>query len=357
MATAKNRALDVLRHERTTRTYAPEFGHLLESEWTRASLIEERFSVSGVKDDFLRMMFSCCHPGLSEEAQVSLVLNILCGFSMGEVAGALMSRPDAVEKRIQRAKKLLAASQRLFDIAVRADFAARLPAVGRALYFLFNEGYHGAHPESAIRVELCEEAMRLTDALIEYPPAATPATLALAALMRLHAARLPARTNASGEIQPLDEQNRALWDAELIREGMAFLERSAAGAEMSPYHLEAAIASVHAAAQRMEDTDWSEIISYYDALMRVTPSPVVALNRAIAIAQRDGPDRGLEAIQLIDEKERLDRYPFYAATLGELEYRRGQFTAARAHFRAAQALARNPTEKNFFKRRVQSCGK
>jgi RNA polymerase sigma factor (sigma-70 family) len=210
MTTAKNGALDRLRHERTKRTYAPELGHLLESEWTRASLIEERFSASGVKDDFLRMMFSCCHPGLSEEAQVSLMLNILCGFSTGEVASALVSRTDAVEKRTQRAKKVLATSKRLFDIAVPADFAVRLPAVQRALYLLFNEGYHGAHPESAIRAELCQEAMRLTDALIEYPPSATPATLALAALMRLHAARLPGRTNASGEIQPLDEQNRAL---------------------------------------------------------------------------------------------------------------------------------------------------
>jgi RNA polymerase sigma factor (sigma-70 family) len=355
MTTAKHCALDVLRRERTARTYAPELGHLLESEWTRASLVEERFSAGAMKDELLRMMFSCCHPGLPEEAQVSLILNILCGFGVDEVANALVSRPAAVEKRIQRAKKLLAGSRRLFDIAVPADFAVRLPAVQRALYLLFNEGYHGAHPESAIRAELCQEAMRLTDALIGYPSAATPVTFALAALMRLHAARLPARTNADGDMQPLDEQNRSLWDAGLIHEGLSYLERSAAGTEMSPYHLEAAIASVHARAPRMKDTDWTAIIRYYDALMGVAPSPVVALNRAIAVAQRDGPERGLEAIDAIDGKERLDRYPFYAAAQGELEYRRGQLRAASDHFRTAQSLARNPAEKNFFQRRIQTC--
>ena len=161
MATAKNRALDVLRRQRTARTFAPELGRLLESEWTLAPVVEELFAANAIKDDLLRMMFSCCHPRLSEEAQVALILNILCGFSVDEIAGAFVSSHAAIEKRITRAKKIFSGSKRLFDVTAPAEFSKRLPAVQRALYFLFNEGYHGASPETAVRTELCHEAMRL----------------------------------------------------------------------------------------------------------------------------------------------------------------------------------------------------
>ena len=201
MATAKNRALDVLRRERTARTFAPELGRLLESEWTVAPAVHELFGPSAIKDDQLRMMFSCCHPRLPEEAQVALMLHILCGFSVSEVASAFVSGEAAMEKRISRAKKVLAGSKRLFDIADADDFAARLPAVQRALYLLFNEGYHGASRRIAVRAELCHEAMRLATLLREHPLAATPATYALSALMCLHAARLPARLDASGDLR------------------------------------------------------------------------------------------------------------------------------------------------------------
>jgi RNA polymerase sigma factor (sigma-70 family) len=161
MATAKHRALDVLRRERTARTYAPELGRLLESEWTLAPVVEEMFGAQMIKDGQLRMMFSCCHPRLPEETQVALMLNILCGFSVSEIASAFLSSRAAIEKRISRGKKVLAGSKRLFEIADAADLSARLPAVHRALYLLFNEGYHGASAESVVRVELCREAMRL----------------------------------------------------------------------------------------------------------------------------------------------------------------------------------------------------
>src|SRR6201993_984680 len=187
MATAKNRALDVLRRRRTAHTFAPELARLIESEWTLAPAVEELFAANAIKDDLLRMMFSCCQPRLAEEAQVALILNILCGFSINEIASAFVSSHAAIEKRITRAKKLLAASKRLFDVAAPAEFAARLPAVHRALYLLFNEGYHGASAESAVRAGLCREAMRLAALLREHPLAATPATFALSALMSLHA--------------------------------------------------------------------------------------------------------------------------------------------------------------------------
>src|SRR3984885_7761505 len=183
MTTAKNCALDVIRRERTARTFAPEVGRLLESEWTLAPVMEEMFGASAIKDDLLRMMFSCCHPRLSEQAQVALVLHILCGFSVSEIAGAFVSSHAAIEKRISRAKKVLAGSKRLFDVTGADDFSGRLPAVQRALYLLFNEGYHGASCGSAVRAELCQEAMRLTGLLLDYPLAAMPATFALSALM------------------------------------------------------------------------------------------------------------------------------------------------------------------------------
>lgn len=355
MATAKNRALDVLRRQRTARTFAPEVGRLLDSEWTRVSAIEELFAEDAIRDDLLRMIFSCCQPRLPEEAQVALVLHILCGFSVGEVASAFVSSHAAMEKRIGRAKKTLATSKKLFDVQAGADFSVRLPAVQRALYLLFNEGYHGASPESAVRSELCREAMRLTALLLEHPLGRTPATCALAALLCLHAARLPGRVDADGNLSSLLEQDRSQWDKELVREGLRLLEQSASGAELSEYHVEAAIAAVHARAASVEETDWNQIVGLYDLLMQTRASPVVGLNRAIAVAQRDGAERGLAAIDAIADKARLVRYPFYFAALGELEFRCGRLEAARNNFETASRLARNAMERRFLAARVKAC--
>lgn len=355
MATAKNRALDLLRRERTARTFAPELGRLLESEWTLAPVVEELFEANMVKDGQLRMMFSCCHPRLPEEAQVALILNILCGFSVDEIVSAFLSSHAAIEKRISRAKKVLAACSKLFEISGDRDFLARLSAVHRALYLLFNEGYHGASRESTVRAELCREAMRLTALLQEHALSSTPATCALSALMCLHAARLPSRLDASGNLSSFFDQDRSKWDQQLITEGLWFLDRSAGGDELTEYHVEAAIASLHATASRVEDTDWGRIAELYDTLATIRPSPVVALNRAIAVAQLEGPERGLEEIRAIPDVDRLSAYPFYPATLGELELRRGNFDAAREHFRNAMALARNDMERRFLKCRMDAC--
>ena len=197
--------------------------------------------------------------------------------------------------------------------------------------------------------------MRLVALLLEHPPAATPATHALAALMCLHAARLPARIDSDGDLSSLVEQDRSRWDAALIDRGLALLERSAAGEEVTPYHVEAAIAATHASAASIEDTDWAAIVSLYDRLMAIASSPVVALNRAIAVGERDGPARGIEAIEAIHDRDRLARYPFYPAALGELELRRGNLAAARERFRDALALARNEAERRFLLRRIESC--
>jgi RNA polymerase sigma factor (sigma-70 family) len=356
MAVAKNRALDVLRRERTARTFAPELGLLLNSEWTVAPLVEELFGPNAIKDDQLRVMFSCCYPKLTEEAQVALILHILCGFSVGETASAFVSNHSAIEKRMSRAKKVLAESTRLFDLSNADDFATRLPAVQRALYLLFNEGYHGASQETAVRADLCHEALRLTRLLLDHPLGGTPSTDALAALICFDAARLPARVDASGNLNSLFDQDRSQWDQQLVKEGLQFLERSASGPELTEYHVEAAIAAIHASARQAEDTDWGTIVSLYNLLITIRPSPIVALNRAIAIAQHEGPERGLEQMLAIGDTDRLSTYPFYPAALGELELRLGNYNLAREHFREALSLGRNPMERRFLKQRLAACG-
>ncbi len=354
MTAAKNRAIDVLRRERTARTFAPEMGRLLETEWTLSPAVNEAFEVHTIRDEQLRMMFSCCQPSLAEDVQVALILNILCGFSAGEIAAAFLTSRAAVEKRIARGKKTLAASKRLFDL-VDTDFVSRLDSVQRALYLLFNEGYHGSSPELAVRSDLCAEAIRLVMLLREYPPSDTPATSALAALMHLHAARLVTRVDAAGELSRLSEQDRARWDRRLIDQGLGLFDRSATGNELTVYHLQAAIAAEHVRAASVADTNWETIVALYDHLQRLAPSPVVELNRAIAIGERDGAAAGLAALESIANRQRLAEYPFYHAAVAELELRLGYGARARDHFAAAIEVSRNSMERRFLERRVREC--
>jgi len=355
MKTARNRALDVLRRERTARTFAPEYGRLLHTEWTLANSVQEAFDSTDVREDQLRMMFSCCHQRLPEAAQVMLVLALVGGFGVREIEAAFVSSHAAVEKRLTRAKRVLKESGVLFEIADAADFAQRLPAVQRALYLIFSEGYHGASSEAVVRTDLCHEAIRLTRLLAKHGLAATPSTHALLALMYLNGARLPARLGDSGNLTALFEQDRSRWDRNMIEEGIGWLERSATGSEMTSYHVEAAIAAVHARAPSTEATDWSAIVSLYDTLMQIAPSPIVALNRAIAVAQRDGPARGSDALDAIVDRDRLEEYPFYHAARGEFALRLGNDAIAREHFRAAAALARNAEERRFYENRLAAC--
>jgi RNA polymerase sigma-70 factor (ECF subfamily) len=355
MTAARNRALDALRRERTVRTFAPELDQLLRSEWTAAPALAEEFGPARIKDDMLRMMFSCCNPALGEPAQLAVILNILCGFTAAEISAAFLSPQSAVEKRLARAKKALARTPGLLDVGDAAQFDTRLPTVLGALYLLFNEGYHGASSRTAIRSELCREAMRLIDLLLEHGRGRMPAALALAALMSFNAARLPARIGAGGELVALGDQDRAAWDQRLIARGFALLDASATGTEVSHYHVEAAIASVHAEAATLKDTDWRKIITLYDLLLTLKPSPVVALNRAIAVAEAHGPERGLQELGALSVPESFEHYPFYQATLGELTLRCGRPDKARLHFQAAKASARNGMERQFLAERAEAC--
>jgi RNA polymerase sigma-70 factor (ECF subfamily) len=351
---ARNRVLDAFRRERTARGRAPELQRFLESEQSATPPVEALRVDDTPRDDELRMMFSCCHPRLPEDVQVALVLNILCGFGAAEIARAFLVTTAAIEKRLSRGKKVLAESRHLFELTAD-DFVARLSAVQRALYLLFSEGYHGACEEALVREELCAEALRLSRLLVAHAPSSTPATRALAALMCLDAARLPGRIDAAGNLKALFEQDRSFWDGALIAEGLQLLDASATGDELTSYHVEAGIAARHAAAGSADETRWGEIVALYDVLMRIRPSPVVALNRAMAMAQHEGPAKGLAAIHAIEGTDRLAGYPFYPASLGELELRASRPEVAIGHFRAARQIARNDGERRFLDARIGEC--
>ena len=361
LATAKHRALDVLRSERTARQFAPELSRLGASsrpvEDELASAVERAFLPSTIRDEQLRMMFSCCQPGLPIPAQIALILNVLCGFGAAEIASALLTGRAAMEKRIARGKKLLARKRSLFDLS-DADLEPRLRAVRQALYLLFNEGYHGASAASAVRPELCEEALRLSALLCDgfasstATLTSTPTSHALSALMCLNAARLPARVDAAGDLVAFSEQDRSRWDARLVERGLDHFERSRAGAELSAFHVEAAIAVAHASAPSFAATDWSTIVQLYDRLLSVAPSPVAALSRAIAIGERDGAEAARSELARLENVVQLRTFPFFHAALGELELRLGDGASARAHLQAALRLARNEAERRFLQKRL-----
>ena len=341
MTVAKNRALDILRSEKRSRNVSEEYANHLSADLGG----EELASLNAINDDQLRLMFSCGHPQLSEEAQVAIMLHYLCGFSVKEVAQAYLSALPAIDKRITRGKKVLAASGALFDVTQSRDFLERLPVIHRAIYLLFNQGYHGGSSDSPVQPLLCREAIRLVDMLLENANGRTTETFALAALMHLHAARLPAKLNISGELTQLLDQDRSLWDQAHIQAGFQYLERASTGQVLTEFHLEALIAGSHATAPNLASTDWSGIIALYDALLRLNPSPVVALNRAIAVSQAEGPARGLEEIRQISDAERLEGYPFYWAACGELQSQIGLGVEAQRSFGKAFGLARSLAER------------
>ncbi|MHB8637120.1 MAG: RNA polymerase sigma factor [Fimbriimonadaceae bacterium] len=356
MLTAKHRALQVLRRERTARNFAPEIGRLLESEWTLAPTVDDMLDPDAIKDDELRVMFSCCDRKIRIDGQVALILNILCGFAVDEIAAAFFDSHSAVEKRLTRAKKVLAGSHRLFDVTYEDEFVQRVSAVQRALYLLFNEGYHGTSTALSVRFELCNEALRLVGILIDHPYGRTPITYALGAVICLHGARLPARLSPSGEFIQLADQDRSLWNSALITKGARWLELAASGDDLSDYHVEAMIAMMHASAARIEDTNWQAIVEHYDLLLVLRPSPVVALNRAIALAQFEGPERGLAELDAIPNKSRLLNYPFYFAALADCNAQLGRLVEATDLLVQASTVARTETERRFFGKRIADLG-
>ena len=354
---AKNRALDLLRRQGTEDRLAPELLSSLEEAATPGDPQSENLQGHQLPDDELRLMFSCCDPALSAQAQVAIILKYLCGFSVQEIAQAFLSSEGAVEKLLFRSRRALEERGELFEVRDPRQVRARLPSVQSAVYLLFSEGYHGAHQEQAVREDLCHEAVRLGVLLTRMPgtrPA--PETQALLALFCFLAARLPSRVSEDGDLLLLGEQDRALWNGELVAEGLRRLDLSAEGEALTAWHLEAAIAGQHARAKGFAETDWEAIRGLYDLLLRLRPSPVVALNRAIAIGMAEGPEAGLLALSLIEDRERLSRYPFLPAAVAEFELRSGQPARAVMQLRAALKLARNPAETAVLRRKLAACG-
>jgi RNA polymerase sigma-70 factor (ECF subfamily) len=308
-----------------------------------------------IEDSQLRMMFACCHPRLARENQLALTLKALCGFGDSEIAHALLVSEAAIKKRLQRATRDLIDQQVALEPPPADELAARLDSVHQVLYLLFNEGYSSSRGESAIRTDLCEEAARLCHLLCSHPRFALPATRALMALMLFHGARLDARVDEHGHILLLEDQDRDRWDWGLIRRAQEFLDQSAEGSVVSPYHLEAAIACLHCAAESYGETDWPAILRLYDALITTNRSPVYALNRAIVVAEIEGPQAGLAALDELGRDPTLRHYHLFDATLGELYRRAGDLARARAHLEAARLNTRSDFDRELIERRLARC--
>ncbi len=353
MRAARNLALDVVRRQKVFREKEPEIIRLIEQE--SANPASSVFSEQEIADDRLRMMFVCCHPQIPAEAQVALALKTLCGFSPKEISRAFLTTEAAIAKRLTRAKQKIRDVHIAFEIPAGEALAGRLEGVLQTLYLMFNEGYKASSGDRLIREDICAEAIRMTSLLAEHPAGNQPKTHALLALMLLSAARIPARMDDEGHILRLQEQDRSSWNQPMMARGMFHLAQSAAGGEVTGYHLQAGIAACHCAARDFESTDWRRILSLYDRLLEFDHSPVVALNRAVAIAQAQGPEAGMAAVQAIGNLPSLESYYLFHAVLGEFQLRLNQPQAAAGHFRKALELAEIKSEQEFFAKRLQAC--
>jgi RNA polymerase sigma factor (sigma-70 family) len=348
---AMNLARDAMRHRRMA--YSKEDSIITHIEQTLSTEPTEAENDSRIRDDSLRLMFVCCHPSVAADAQVVLALKVLCGFSTGEIARAFMSTEAAIEKQLTRTKQRIGGAKIGFDIPEGENLAERLEGVHAALYLLFNEGHKASSGDKLIREELCREAIRLMSLLVEHPAGNTPRSHALLALMLLTAARFPSRIDEYGEILRLDDQDRSKWDQALIARGLFHLAHSASGNDVSEYHLQAGIAACHCLARDFASTEWARILRHYDDLLRLKPSPLIELNRAVAIAQLHGAQAGLDAVNTISQPERMDSHYLLHAVKGELNLRLGQHKAAAECFKRALKLATVGPEQAYLEKQLQ----
>jgi len=356
MATAKNRALDVLRRGQRLEGKHEQLRHQMEARQMSPKDLDAAID-ENVGDDLLRLMLIACHPILSREGRVALTLRLLGGLTGEEIARAFLVPEPTIAQRIIRAKRTLAEERVPFEVPRRAALAERLSSVLEVIYLVFNEGYSATAGEDWIRPGLCEDALRLGRILAELVPNEAEVR-GLVALMEIQASRLRARTGPSGEPILLLDQNRARWDQLLIRRGLAALERAEAmGAEHGPYLLQAAIAACHARARTAEETDWSRIVSLYDKLARVAPSPIVELNRAVAISMASGPAAGLQAVDALASDPVLENYHLLPSVRGDLLYKLGRFVEAREEFERAASMTRNARERALLLERAASCAR
>jgi RNA polymerase sigma-70 factor (ECF subfamily) len=353
MRTARNLALDVVRRQKVFREKEAEIVRLMDRPGGGPD--EAVFADQEIADDRLRLMFVCCHPEIPLPDQVALALKTLCGFGITEISRAFLTTDAALAKRLVRAKQKIRDAGITFEIPAGEELTRRLDGVLQALYLLFNEGYKASSGDSLVREELCREAIRLTSLLAEHPAGNQPQTHALLALMLFNAARLAARVDGDGNLLRLQEQDRSRWDNASIARALFHLAQSASGEHLSVYHLQAGIAACHCAAPDYDSTDWPRILALYDQLLAVDNSPIVALNRAVALANVQGPAAGIDALQSIRHRSELNSYYLLYAVLGDFEIRQSNHTTALDCFRQALKLTDLKSEQQFLSQRIREC--
>ena len=351
---ARNKAIDVLRRQKRTDALAQQITPLLQSEYSLVPTVHETVQAGSINDDQLRMMFVCCHPSLSAEAQVALILKTLCGFSVTEIAKSFLTGYGTIEKRLYRARQSFRDNQVSFDLPPENEISNRLENVLTAIYLLFNEGYNSTQHEKLVREDLMQEAMRLCELICSSTLVEQAEARALLALMNFIASRNETRLDDAGNILLLAQQDRGRWNKERIREGIRHLERSTESDRISRYHLEAMIAYEHAAAPTYEQTNWNSILRYYDLLRVHYPSPIVELNRAIAIGEWYGPAEGIKAIESIPPSAPLLTYYLLPATLGEFWLKLQQKEKAIRYFNEAKSLTHSAAEKKLLQQKIDS---
>jgi RNA polymerase sigma factor (sigma-70 family) len=355
MATAKHRAIDALRRNKRLERKHEELAHDMERRHELTAAQIDAAIDDDIGDDLLRLVFVACHPVLSMDARVALTLRLLGGLTTDEIARAFLVPEPTVAQRIVRAKRTLAEARVPFEVPRRDELAARLSAVLEVIYLVFNEGYSATAGDDWMRPALCEDALRLGRILAELVPR-EPEVHGLVALMEIQASRTRARIGPSGEPIRLLDQDRARWDRVLIRRGLAALERAEnLGGTLGPYALQAAIAACHARARTFEETDWERIAALYDALAQLTPSPVVELNRAVALAMAFGPAAGLEIVDTLTSEPSLAAYHLLPSVRGDFLAKLERFGEARAEFERAATLTRNVRERTLLLERAAAC--
>ena len=343
VTTGRFKAIDAVRRRARFDPLEEEHAETLAAE-------EPAREVDEIGDDRLRLVFTCCHPALSPDAQVALTLREVCDLKTEEIARAFLTPAPTLAQRIVRAKTKIREARIPYEVPGAAELPERLDAVLRVIYLVFNEGYSASSGDSLTRADLSGEAVRLARLLVDLLP--EPEAIGLLALMLLHESRREARTSPSGDIVLLEDQDRGKWNRALIAEGVALVERALGSRRFGPYSLQAAISAVHAEAPSVAATDWSEIIGLYDMLSRYDPSPVVELNRAVAVAMRDGPAAGLALVDALLARGELADYHLAHAARADLCRRLGRSTDARESYRRALALARLEPERRFLERRL-----
>jgi RNA polymerase sigma-70 factor, ECF subfamily len=350
ISTARFKAMDVMRRRARFDRTQKDLALFIEGRINEASLNDEE-----IEDDRLRLIFTCCHPALPPEAQVALTLREICGLTTEEIARAFLVAPATLAQRIVRAKAVIRDKEIPYQVPTPQELPARLDAVLQVIYLVFNEGYSAAAGAEVTRAELTGEAIRLGRLLTELQP--EPEVIGLLALMLLQESRREARTSPTGQLILLEHQDRALWNREQIADGVALVEKALKSRRFGPYTLQAAIAAVHAEAKSATATDWGQIVTLYNQLVRIQPSPVVQLNRAVAIAMRDGPEAGLPHIEALLEDGELANYYLAHSARAELYRRLGRTAEARSSYERALALTQQEPERQFLQERIRQLNK